>query len=558
VESGAIAIIWQANASAPVSVLQEPACVSVVWGDALRGAESTRATAADIAHGWGGEVEQGGPSHPTAYDGFYAAVVARDTEVVIGADLLGLFPVYYATAGDVLVAGSSAEAFRAHPLFDDELDVTALIGYLLTGGPFDGRTIVRGVRRLGAGTLLRWQGSGRITEQPHYQLPVGERIDATSLGEQVELYDHVLGGAVRRHVAPHADVDVLLSGGRDSRLLAGYLADVRTPRDTLTLGRAQDHDAACAARVARALGMPHRTCDIPFERFSEYADRSVRVEQLAGGMSTVHTWGALELLGGAGGALLSGYLLEVRQIDPLPQSRAEMLAWTHAHALTPERLLPMLRSEALRRSLRDVVRCIETRYEALTPNATERSWQWLASVYARFHAGAVPWRLSFARWPVLPILDRAVLELMVALPRRSTASRRLQDELLRRRFPHLARLPLDRNSADVRPLVPSLGWHLSAGTQFLFNRLRGTVDQTERRYFARMYDFDNPGWRAIRRAAEPARRSLDEWFVPSALAALVPPPETAAAHTDRINQGFGPKSLVGFMRWCGLRRERAA
>ena len=35
-----------------------------------------------------------------------------DTEVVIGADLLGLFPVYYASAGDVLVAGSSAAPFR--------------------------------------------------------------------------------------------------------------------------------------------------------------------------------------------------------------------------------------------------------------------------------------------------------------------------------------------------------------------------------------------------------------------------------------------------------------
>ncbi len=490
------------------------------------------------------------------FDGFYAAVVARDNDLVIGADLLGLFPIYYANVGDVLLAGSSAEPFCAHPLFGRELDTAALIGYLLTGGPFDGTTLVKGVRRLGAGAMLRWRQGGHPVEQPHYELPSAGLEEAMPFVEQVERYDEVMTSTLRRHVAAHNDIDVLLSGGRDSRVLAGYLAELRTPRDTLTLGLPRDNDASCAARVARALRWPHRVHEIQSARFPEYADRCVQAEQLAGGMSTVHTWGVVDLLEETGGALLSGYLLEIRQTGPLPGSRAGMLAWTYAHALSPERLLSLLRSEELRALLRDVVQSVEARYDASVEDESERSWRWLASVYARFHPGSVPWRLSFARWPILPIVDRTVIEMMLSLPTASLDSRRLQDALLARRFPHLARLPLDRNSESMRPIVPSLGWRLRAATRAVLGGVRESARPTERRYFARMYDFDNPGWRAIRQAAEPSRHLLDEWFERPALDALVPGPETTAAHHDVIREGFGPKMLTGFMRWCAMHQGR--
>jgi asparagine synthase (glutamine-hydrolysing) len=173
----------------------------------------------------------------------------------------------------------------------------------------------------------------------------------------------------------------------------------------------------------------------------------------------------------------------------------------------------------------------------------------------------VPWRLSFGAWPVLPILDRELMETMLALPRATMASRQLADGVMRREFPALARLPLDRNAHDVRPLVPSLGWKLR---QALGRRLPSVAPailrqagDAERRYYVRIYDFDNAGWRAVRGAAEHGRDRLAERFDPAAIATIVPQPALAVAHSDTVLQGFLPKMLVGFMRRCVLSEAAA-
>jgi hypothetical protein len=70
----------------------------------------------------------------------------------------------------------------------------------------------------------------------------------------------------------------------------------------------------------------------------------------------------------------------------------------------------------------------------------------------------------------------------------------------------------------------------------------------ERRYYARMYDFDNPGWQLIRASAEAGRAPMTEWCDRDALARLVPAAGQPAAHSDPIAHGFAPKLLTGFMR----------
>lgn len=253
---------------------------------------------------------------------------------------------------------------------------------------------------------------------------------------------------------------------------------------------------------------------------------------------------------------MSGYLLEVRMIAPLPDTRERMLAWMHGRALTPGQLRFTM-SEAHRGLVDDVADAVRERFDAYSGEGSERSWRWFLAVYARFHAGSVPWRLSFASWPILPILDQHLLETMLTIPLDYMANRRVQDALLVERFPALARLPLDRNSDDVSPLAPSLAHRVGATLRrsLLSRTARG--DEPVRRYYARMYDFENDGWRAIRRGAEPGREAMMEWFDRDALAAIVPPPDRRASHADPIAGGFAPKLLTGFMRWhaAGTGRE---
>jgi hypothetical protein len=541
-------ILWTAAPMAPLSTHAEADGCALLLGDAILPGADHRVDARSVLHDWRSRTTIA----PPTYDGLHVAIAVRGCDVAIGGDVLGLAPIVYAAAGPARLAGSSSALFSRHPLFDDGLDVRGLFGHLLTGGPVEGRTLRRGVTRLGAGRLLRWSGTEPAQECALYSAPPAGIDSALDFEAGVERYDAALHAAVRRHGAVHTRLSLLLSGGRDSRLLGGYASRDRSLSGAFTLGAPSDHDAACATRVAHALRTSHRIHDLPFSAFPRHADRNVRHELLSGGMSNVHTWAGVDALAGIGGGLLSGYLLEIRQIAPVPQTIGGMLDWTYAHAMTPSQLRalvqPHLRAtvdataDAIAQRLTDVgAGC------AAGANSNERSWRWFLATNARFHAGAVPWRYTSAAWPVLPILDQDLLRTLQGMPPAWLDGRRMQDAVLRRHFPALARLPLDRNADDVRPLAPSALYRVrDALTRTLARRQRGP--SVERRYYARMYDFDNPGWQLIRASAEAGRPQLAEWFDADALERLLPAPGHTAAHADPIAAGFAPKLLTGFMR----------
>ncbi|HYW31319.1 MAG TPA: asparagine synthase-related protein [Gemmatimonas sp.] len=554
-DSGAATILWAAAADAPIDAAQDDIGAAVVFGDALAPGETGRTGASALRTAWMGP-------QPTraAYDGFFAAIALHRDAVVVGTDLLGLFPLYTAERDACFIASSTPAAFYWHPRFDGGLHVAGLLGYLLTGGSFGGDTLLQGVRRLDAGVRLRWQASTGGVAERVFSWPSGGADSTLSFDAHLERLDAAQDAAVRRHTAVHPRLSVLLSGGRDSRTLVGCLARTGREASAITLGAHTDHDATCAAAVARTLKLPHAVHDVAFEQFPEFADRAVVHERLASGMSSIHSWAGADALRATGGAVLSGYVFEIRQISPLPDSRDGMLAWTHAHALAPHALQALVRSQ-YRATVDDVMHAVRTRFTEFAvdvPDPAEASWRWLMAGYARFHSGQVPWRLSFSAWPVLPILDHELLQVMCSIPREFLSSRRMQDALLRKKFPALARLPLDRNADDLRPLLGRPWSRALAALHARMPKRAAPAGAIERRYYARMYDFDNPGWRLVRARAESGRTAASEWFEPAALAALVPPPDHAAAHADPIAQGFAPKSLTGLMRLLSMRSDGEA
>jgi len=150
------------------------------------------------------------------------------------------------------------------------------------------------------------------------------------------------------------------------------------------------------------------------------------------------------------------------------------------------------------------------------------------------------------------VLDPALLEECGGLAAPTVSDRRAQEDLIRARFPHLAVLPLDRNSDNTRPLTSSLRHLARESARSRLGRIGALVSRArwhERRYYYRVYDFDGPGWQAIRRCAEPRRSALDHLFDPAVLEELLPPPHVQTAWTDPIVQSNGPKLLLGLLLW---------
>jgi asparagine synthase (glutamine-hydrolysing) len=554
--SGPVRVAWAAGPRAPLSVTSEPAGGAVVWGDAIGAGTARRATAADVRHAWGD------PGPAAAWDGFHAAVRWDAAAVTVGADILGLFPVYWWSDGQVVLVGSSPELFRHHARCQATLDHEGLVGILLTNGLVGGRTVWSGVRRLSPGHTLRWDERTPPREEVQYEIPVSHHAADLPFHAQVHALGDVLKDAVARHAPRVHPAAMLLSGGLDSRMLAGFLAENGNDIHALTLGSPADLEMRCARRVAAFLAFTHRGLEIDPRRYPDLADTTARWKHLASGFCGLSDWSVAESLGTMPAHTVAGYASDgvVGGIhvdwgyDEASRSwRFEkLLHIINRWGLSPDDIHGLLPDPLFQSAVREVVATLEREYLASAALESHRAWLFDLRHRQRFHVGSSLWGISFGSWPVLPAtLDRAVIAFSAGLPAASLAGRRLQRELVMVRFPGLAALPLDQNAPNPRPLRPRLRWLMAeaAGIRLataasLARRLVG-ARPPERRHFFRTYALDGPGWRAVREHAEPARAMLRGIMDPAQVARVWPPPSVTCPIGDTLANTSAPKLLMG-------------
>ncbi len=172
---------------------------------------------------------------------FAFAILERDSgRVFLARDRLGIKPLYLAQVPGALRFASSLPALLAGGGVDTEIDPVGLHHYMtlhaIVPAP---RTILRGVKKLEPGTTLTLEpdGSQRTRQywNVHFETPEAER--ATSLKEWQERAIFSLRQAVKRRTVADVPVGVLLSGGFDSSLIVGLLAELGTaPIDTFSIG----------------------------------------------------------------------------------------------------------------------------------------------------------------------------------------------------------------------------------------------------------------------------------------------------------------------------------
>jgi len=166
------------------------------------------------------------------FQGMFAlAIWERDSgRTVLARDRLGIKPLYYSASREALRFASTLPALLRAGEVDTSIDPIALNHYLsfhsVVPPP---RTILAGVRKLPPGHFMRVEADGRTEEIRYWQLEF--RHDGT-LGE-AEWRDALLEqlrAAVRRRLVAAVDVGVLLSGGVDSSLLVGLIAEAGISR----------------------------------------------------------------------------------------------------------------------------------------------------------------------------------------------------------------------------------------------------------------------------------------------------------------------------------------
>ncbi len=176
-------------------------------------------------HAWG-------PGCVERFNGMFAFAVhdRRSDRVVLGRDRLGIKPLYLTEVDGAVRFASTLPALLAGGGVDTALDEAGLHHYLsfhaVVPAPL---TLLKGVRKLPPATLLTLHPDGRREELCYWTPAYGPQPgdEKRSFDEWMDLVLSTLRTAVSRRLVADVPVGVLLSGGLDSSLIVGLIAEQR-------------------------------------------------------------------------------------------------------------------------------------------------------------------------------------------------------------------------------------------------------------------------------------------------------------------------------------------
>ncbi len=194
-------------------------------------------------HAWGVEA-------PKRFHGMFAFVIheRESGRVVMCRDRLGIKPLYYAEIGKTLRFASTLPALVASGGVDTAIDPVGLAYYMTLHAVVPPpHTILRGVRKLPAATLRVIDPDGTFKDTVYWDLQFGRSTEDLSLDPSLwkDRVGMALRRAVERRMVADVPVGVLLSGGVDSSLIVGLLAEAgQSGLKTFSIGFEAAHGEA--------------------------------------------------------------------------------------------------------------------------------------------------------------------------------------------------------------------------------------------------------------------------------------------------------------------------
>jgi asparagine synthase (glutamine-hydrolysing) len=199
-------------------------------------------------------------------DGMFGLAIwdNRTRTLLLARDRAGEKPLFYARVGGEVLFSSELQCLLTHPELSRELDREALDDYLALGYILEPRSPFKAIRRVPAGTWMRFSPEGEETVR--YWDPASFVIEPRDPREAVAELQGLFEDAVTKQVMSDVPVGVFISGGLDSSILA-TLASKAIGVDKVHTFSAQfaeasydeSGDAAVLAKQMRTKHVPVRT-----------------------------------------------------------------------------------------------------------------------------------------------------------------------------------------------------------------------------------------------------------------------------------------------------------
>ncbi len=405
----------------------------------------------------------GGALALAGLNGVYAALVwERDAgRLTIVNDRYGFQKVYWWLAPDGLELATEPKALASHPRFDRSVSELALADFLTVGHFLDDRVFYDRVKLLPPATIAVWEGE-KLVAQPYwdYQLPLAGAASEAGDGA-VDEYARLLRAAVARRAEP--GIALPLTGGLDSRVLAGFLHEEAPDLEVVTTTVGHDHanDVRFGRQLAGVLGYPHAFAPVGPSYIADHAEAGIAALDGAGICSTFWILAANQVFessgaaaawcGFLGGALAGGDLPRGVNARSEP-SLALMTLWRSKFArYCSEAELARLLKPGVYAAVRgEAFAAVQRAFiAAATDDALNRCTYVDLREKRRRFTSAYRELFGLSCRPVEPFADNQLVDFVLRLPKEAMVDQRLYRRMVLRHLPVLARVPYSKTGAPV-------------------------------------------------------------------------------------------------------------
>lgn len=192
-------------------------------------------------------------------EGMFACAIwdHQEQQMLVVRDRHGIKPLYYFARGDTFLFASELRALLATGLVPRQIDPTGLDSYLKFGAVQEPVALVKDVRLLPAGYVLRHRG-GNFHCHRYVDLFAACRQPLLDV-ETAPAIREALERAIRLRLISDVPLGIFLSGGLDSSAIAATAAELVGNLRTFTVSFAEEDFAEgdTAQRTAQALGTSH-------------------------------------------------------------------------------------------------------------------------------------------------------------------------------------------------------------------------------------------------------------------------------------------------------------
>jgi asparagine synthase (glutamine-hydrolysing) len=199
----------------------------------------------------------------------FALLDLKKRELILARDHVGIAPLHFCIADNMLVFGSEIKSILKHPAVKRTVNLTGLDQVLTFPGLVSPQTIFGNIQRLQPGHFLRVNESG-IQDFEYWDLiyPMADDIpehkpEAVYIDELGEKLAH----SVRYRLNADVPVGFYLSGGLDSSLIAAFIHKLEPTmtRHAFSIGF---HDTRADEGRYQRLMADRVNCDLHFARFN--------------------------------------------------------------------------------------------------------------------------------------------------------------------------------------------------------------------------------------------------------------------------------------------------